>query len=124
MTSNYGLGAASVEGLEVLVEADAGEGYGGGTKGLRRRGRGGADLEVANVPADRLRDNLERTVASLRGMFDTIAQEQSAFPLKEVQVSFEISAKGGIRLIGTSEVEGKGGITLVFGARDRQGAES
>jgi hypothetical protein len=110
---------ASVTGLEILVGADDDEEAGNaGTKGLRRRGRGSAELRVATVPAERLRDNLEHTVATLRGLFDGIAAERSSFPLREVQVSFEISAKGGIRLIGTSEVEAKGGITLVFGARD------
>ncbi|MFC8623291.1 Pepco domain-containing protein [Streptomyces anulatus] len=113
----------AVSGLEILVRADDTEDVGasgnrGGTKGIRRRN--GTDLASVPVRVEQLRESLEGTVAALRDVFGRIAETSGQFPLKEVQVSFEVSAKGGIRLIGTSEVEGKGGITLVFGARDHE----
>ncbi|WP_255954965.1 Pepco domain-containing protein [Streptomyces odontomachi] len=113
-----------IAGLEVLVRADEVEDHGapgmrGGTKGLLRRD--GGELASVSVRVEQLKDSLEGTVAALRDLFGRVAGTEGRFPLKEVQVSFEVTAKGGIRLIGTSEVEGKGGITLVFGARD-QGA--
>ncbi|MEU6099946.1 Pepco domain-containing protein [Streptomyces flaveolus] len=106
-------------GLQILVNADdedfdAVTQARGGTKGRRRTANG----EVAAVPVrvEQLRANLESTVDALREVFGRISDAGGRFPLREVQVSFEVSAKGGIRLIGTSEVEGKGGITMVFGA--------
>ncbi|WP_455754074.1 Pepco domain-containing protein [Streptomyces griseofuscus] len=87
-----------------------------GSKGLRRPGST-SEFAAVTLTSERLRDSIESTVGTLREIFDHVAESAGSFPLKEVQLSFEISAKGGIRLIGTSEVEGKGGLTLIFGAR-------
>ncbi|MER6994587.1 hypothetical protein [Streptomyces sp. NPDC000410] len=103
--------------LEIIVDADElDEEPGTRTKGLRRTGR---DVAAVPVPTEQVAANVESAVAALRGIFDRVARTDSAFPLREVQVSFEISAKGGFQLIGTSEVQGKGAVTLVFGAADR-----
>lgn len=112
---------AHVTGLEVLVRADEVPDVptsGQGTKGLLR-GRDGFEFAAVKVRTDQIKANLEKTVEELRSIFESLAEANQKFPLKEVQVSFEISAKGGIRLIGSSEIEGRGGITLVFGAKDK-----
>ncbi|MFG3031135.1 hypothetical protein ACGFZJ_21780 [Streptomyces sp. NPDC048253] len=111
--------SAYVSGLEILVRADemgdvSGDGH--GSKGIRRN-RDGSGFTSTQVRVEQIKTNLERTVEQLRSIFENIAEVNRGFPLKEVQVSFEVTAKGGIRLIGSSEIEGKGGITLVFGAK-------
>ncbi|WP_455753187.1 Pepco domain-containing protein [Streptomyces chartreusis] len=114
-----------IEGLEVLVKVgpedvtQEGAPF-SGSKGLRRQGST-SDFTAVTLSSERLRDSIESTVGALRDIFDRVAESSGRFPLKEVQLSFEISAKGGIRLIGTSEVEGKGGMTLIFGTRDSEG---
>ncbi|MCW8099509.1 Pepco domain-containing protein [Streptomyces tauricus] len=110
-------------GLDIVVKAEANQlpqpaQDDFGRKGFGRPGRS-SEFTTVTVRSEQLRDNLERTVDTLKDMFERIASSGGKFPLKEVQVSFEISAKGGIRLIGSSEVEGKGGITLIFGTREQ-----
>ncbi|WP_171114305.1 MULTISPECIES: hypothetical protein [unclassified Streptomyces] len=115
--------SAYVTGLDILVRAEPEEHDSSGASSAGSKGfigpRNSAELTTVAMRSEQLRENLERTVQSLREIFERIADSEGNFPLKEVQVSFEVSAKGGIRLIGTSEVAGKGGITLVFGPRDR-----
>ncbi|MFJ9371882.1 hypothetical protein [Streptomyces sp. NPDC101455] len=115
---------AHVTGLEVLVRAEEvteGPGSGQGTKGFLRN-RDGFEFATVQVRTEQLKVNIERTVEQLRSIFEGLAENSQRFPLTEVQVSFEVSAKGGIRLIGSSEIEGKGGITLVFSARNNSEA--
>ncbi|UUN28692.1 hypothetical protein [Streptomyces sp. FIT100] len=104
--------------LEILVDAEGldelDQPGGGLTKGFRRPGRD--TIASVTVATDHVARNVESAVAAVRQIFERVAHADSAFPLREVQVSFEISAKGGFQLVGTSEVQGKGAITLVFGA--------
>ena len=76
--------------------------------------RSDADVIVKDIPVRTLRDNLRVTVEMLRSLFDDLTDESSAVQLHEAQVGFEVSASGGIQLIGTAEVGAKGAITLVF----------
>ncbi|AEM81005.1 Pepco domain-containing protein [Streptomyces violaceusniger] len=115
---------AQINGLEVVVrldpeEADAEANRSAGTKGLRRPGST-SEFTAVTLTSERLRESIESAVGTLRDVFERVADTTGRFPLKEVQLSFEISAKGGIRLIGTSEVEGKGGMTLIFGTRSSE----
>ncbi|MFF2073277.1 hypothetical protein ACFVXG_00805 [Kitasatospora sp. NPDC058162] len=80
--------------------------------GMFRRDR---EAVLRRIPVGTLRNNLEQTVDSLQAMFEKIAERGGPLPLKEVQLSFEVSAKGGIQLVGSSEVKGTRGITFVFG---------
>jgi hypothetical protein len=101
--------------LPFLVSVEDGEPPGaGGTKGIFSRG----DSEVAlrEIPITVLRDNLRRTVAGLRELFDEIARTGGELPLRQAQIGFEVTASGGIALLGTTaEIAGKGAITLTFG---------
>ena len=85
----------------------------GGEKGVF--GRGKSEPKVRNIPIDVLRENLAKTVGSLRVMFDDIATGDGKLPLKTAQITFEVTATGGITLVGTAQVSGKGAITLTFG---------
>nr|WP_042193410.1 hypothetical protein [Kibdelosporangium sp. MJ126-NF4]CEL20760.1 hypothetical protein [Kibdelosporangium sp. MJ126-NF4] len=71
--------------------------------------------KVRRIPVDVLKENLTRTVGTLREMFDEIADGTGKLPLKTAQITFEVTATGGITLVGTAQVAGKGAITLTFG---------
>lgn len=73
------------------------------------------NLSVRRIPIAVLRDNLHRTVTELRKLFDEISTDKSGMPLKQVQVQFEVTATGGITLVGTAQIASKSAITLTFG---------
>ena len=77
--------------------------------------RGEAELAVRHVPLAALRENLKRTMALLGGLIDEATAVGGALPRRQIQLSFEVSANGGINLVGTAQVGGKGAITLTFG---------
>jgi hypothetical protein len=102
--------------LPFIVRLD--EESGQDTMGLFRRSDG--ETGVRLVPVEALRQNLAKTATALRKAFDDLGQELGPLHLSEVQVGLEISASGGVHLIGTAGV--KAAITLVF--RDpREGTE-
>ena len=76
--------------------------------------RGDVDVVVRNIPVEALRENLRATVDALHSLFDELTSDSHTVQLREAQVGFEVSASGGIQLIGTAEVGAKGAITLVF----------
>jgi hypothetical protein len=85
-----------------------------GTKGIFSRGE--REIAYTEISVNTLRVNMETTLNGLRQTFDGLDPLGSKFPLKEVQVSFEVSASGKVNLLGTgAEVAGTGGITLTFG---------
>lgn len=99
--------------LPFIVALDAGDGADSDTMGLFRRGE--AELAVRHVPLAALRENLKNTMALLGGLIEEAIATGGTLPLREVQLSFEVSASGGINLVGTAQVGGKGAITLTFG---------
>jgi hypothetical protein len=76
--------------------------------------RSDANVVLRHIPVKTLRDNLQSTIEALRSLFNELADEPGDVQLREAQVGFEVSASGGIQLIGTAEVGAKGAITLVF----------
>ena len=83
------------------------------TMGLFRPGDG--DIVLKAIPIEALRVSLRESTAALRSLFDEIAAQPGRMKLRQVQIGFEVTATGGIQLIGTSQVGSKGAITLVFG---------
>jgi hypothetical protein len=95
--------------LPFLVTLDDPES--GGDKGIFSK----SESKVRNIPVDMLRENLAKTVGHLRDIFDDISSDVGKLPLKSAQITFEVTATGGITLVGTAQVSGKGAITLTFG---------
>lgn len=70
---------------------------------------------LRQIPVDVLRENLRSTTDSLRVVFADMAKEVGGLRLKEAQIGLEVSAEGGVQLIGTAKVGAKAAITLIFG---------
>ncbi|MEU4633838.1 hypothetical protein ACGFLT_08390 [Micromonospora chalcea] len=82
------------------------------TMGLFRKGE--REVAVRHIPIAVLRESVRHTVAALRTVFDEVAEETGRLRLAEAQFSFEVSAKGGLNLVGTTEIGSKGAVTLTF----------
>lgn len=106
-------GEAIGDAVPFLVRVD--EASDGDTMSIFRRGDGGTGVSL--IPVDTLRANLAKTAETLRKAFEEFSGDLGALRLNEVQVGLEISATGGVHLIGTAGV--KGAITLIF--RDLKG---
>jgi len=108
----------TVPSVEVLVSIDGvstPSGTGSGDKGIF--GRSGGEASLRQIPVTVLRDNLQRTVDALQQVLGGLQAPETGMSLRQAQVSFEITATGGIALVGTSaQVGAKGAITLTFGA--------
>lgn len=102
-----GTQAAAEDGgtLPFWVEPDDGE----DTMGLL-----GGNPELRAVPLGPLRRNLAATVDALQQVFADIAAQGGTLPLAEAQLSFQVTANGGVQLIGTGQVGGSRALTLTF----------
>ncbi|MFC8895402.1 Pepco domain-containing protein [Streptomyces cinereoruber] len=81
--------------------------------GLFRRS-GDTESVLRPVPLGPLRKNLAETVDALQKIFGDIAAREGALPLAEAQISFQVTAGGGIQLVGGGQVAGTRGLTLTF----------
>jgi hypothetical protein len=85
----------------------------GGEKGLFT---GRLEPTLQNVSVAHLRDSFEETLTGLAVLFAKLDNTPIGLPVKEVQVSFEVTATGKVALLGTgAEVAGKGAITITLG---------
>ena len=69
--------------------------------------------EITEVPTEILKENLSSLSKSLVESLDDI-KEVGQFQLKEVTLQVEISANGGVNLIGAANLGGKSAMTLKF----------
>lgn len=75
--------------------------------------RGAGKAALAHVPVERLRENLARLTEAVGQAFAGAAQVGD-FALDEITLQVQVSAQGGIALIGSAKVTGTGAITLKF----------
>jgi hypothetical protein len=85
-----------------------------GTMGIFRRHPGDVEIRTVSVPAHRLRDGLVRACTTLVSVLDDVGSATTGMKLREAQVHFEVTASGGVQFVGTAEMKGTGGITLIF----------
>ncbi len=71
------------------------------------------ESKIRNIDADKLRQSLSELSGQISGVLQDI-KAVGSFKLKEVQLSVEISAEGGVALIGSAKAGAKGAITLTF----------
>jgi hypothetical protein len=103
-------GESAVDSLPFLVAIE--EETDDETMGVFRRGE--REVVLREIPVAVLRQSVQRAVTALRGIFDDVAAETGRLQLREAQFSFEVTAKGGLNFVGTTEVGSKGAITLTF----------
>lgn len=100
--------------LDFIVTVDEPIADDPGTMGIFRRNPGEVEIRTVAVPAHRLRDGLVRACATLVDVLNDVGSATTGLKLREAQVHFEVSASGGVQFVGTAELKGTGGITLVF----------
>lgn len=71
------------------------------------------DIALRDLPVDTLRKNLSTVCQGVAAVLSDV-QQVGTFRLKEITVQVEVGAEGGIELIGTAKLGGKGAITLTF----------
>ncbi|AGP61315.1 Pepco domain-containing protein [Streptomyces rapamycinicus] len=72
------------------------------------------DAVLRSVPLGPLRQNLAEAVDALQEVFADVANCGGTLPLAEAQLSFQVTATGGVQFIGTGQVQGTRGLTLTF----------
>ena len=71
------------------------------------------DIALRELPTNLLRKNLNTVCQGVASVLSDV-QKVGNFRLKEVTVQVEVTAEGGIELVGTAKLGGKGAITLTF----------
>lgn len=71
------------------------------------------DIAVRDLPINLLRENLNKVCQGMVSMLSDV-KKVGNFRLKEVTIQVEVTAEGGIELVGTAKLGGKGAITLTF----------
>ena len=71
------------------------------------------EFSVRSLPIDTLKENLKKVCHDVTDMLDEV-KNMGTFRLKEVVLEVEISAEGGVALIGTAQLGGKGAIKITF----------
>ena len=71
------------------------------------------EFGVRSLPIDRLKENLKKVCHDVTDMLEEV-KSMGTFKLKEVVLEVEISAEGGVALIGTAQLGGKGAIKITF----------
>lgn len=71
-------------------------------------------MVISEVPLETLSQSLSVFSVEMDKVFEKAEKEATHFTLDEIEVNLEISASGGIRLIGAFEASATGGIKLKF----------
>jgi hypothetical protein len=89
--------------ISVLVSADPNKGI-----------FGTGPVAAVEIPVERLRANLSDLVAKLRAAAGNLAAKSDGLSLKELEVGIELTAEGGVSLIGTAKASGTASLKLTF----------
>ncbi|MFI7410521.1 hypothetical protein ACIBU0_17845 [Streptomyces sp. NPDC049627] len=72
------------------------------------------DAVLRAVPLGPLRKNLADAVDALQRIFQDVADRGGPLPLAEAQLSFQVTASGGIQFVGSGQMQGSRSLTLTF----------
>lgn len=72
-----------------------------------------ADIGMKQIPVDVLKNNLATIAESMLNVLEDV-KRIGQYKLKEVTMNIEVSANGGVSIIGTANIGGKGAISLKF----------
>jgi len=77
-------------------------------------GQASAEAVLKRIPVSTIQRNLNTFVQSMSGALKEVSSLGGDFGLREIVLNVEVTASGGVVLIGTAKVEGKGSISLRF----------
>ncbi|MDH6489207.1 hypothetical protein [Streptomyces sp. SAI-127] len=66
------------------------------------------------VPLGPLRKNLADAVDALQRIFQEVSDRGGPLPLAEAQLSFQVTASGGVQFVGSGQVQNSRSLTLTF----------
>jgi len=89
--------------ISVLVSADP-------SKGIFGTGA----VAAVDIPVERLNANLSDFVSKLRAATASLAAKADGLSLKELEVGIELTAEGGVSLIGTAKAGVTASLKLTF----------
>jgi hypothetical protein len=75
---------------------------------------GSGPARPVEIPVERLKVSLSGLVAKLRAATSDLAAKADGLSLKELEVGIELTAEGGVSLIGTAKVGGTASLKLTF----------
>lgn len=81
---------------------------------LEPKGKAETHFSYRNLPINTLQANLTDFITRLGTSFENIKTEMSNYALDEIEINVEVSASGGISLVGSIEAGATGGIMLRF----------
>jgi hypothetical protein len=89
--------------ISVLVSADPNKGI-----------FGTGPVATVDIPVERLKASLADLVAKLRAATANVGVKADGLSLKELEVGVELTAEGGVSLIGTAKASGTASLKLTF----------
>jgi len=75
---------------------------------------GDGALTIANIPLDKLKANLSDLIAKVGAVTADLATTPSGLTLKDLEVGIEITAEGGVNLIGSAKAGATASLKLTF----------
>lgn len=75
---------------------------------------GSGPVVLVDIPVERLKASLAELVAKLRAATANLAAKGDGLSLKELEVGIELTAEGGVSLIGTAKASGTASLKLTF----------
>ena len=90
--------------ISVIVANDQYQSKGGNTSSVISK----------TISGETLKENLNEFVANIGKTFDGLKSTAKSFELEEFELNIEVSANGGINLIGMVQGGAKSGITMKF----------
>ncbi len=75
---------------------------------------GNGPVLPVEIPVERLKASLSDLVAKLRAATTSLAAKADGLSLKELEVGIELTAEGGVSLIGTAKAGGTASLKLTF----------
>ncbi len=98
----------------IPVVVEAGEEEEKGTLGVLTPGKPGkGGSKIKNLDVERLRESMAGLAENASTIFKDIKQV-GGFRLREVQLQVEITAEGGVALVGIAKAGVKGAVSLTF----------
>jgi hypothetical protein len=75
---------------------------------------GSGPVRAVEIPVERLKASLSGLVTNLRAATSDLVAKADGLSLKELEVGIEVTAEGGINLIGTATVGATASLKLTF----------